>query len=60
MGAGAAAESRMGAAGREKFLHEFTLDRHLNRMRNVFLDIAGVTLAEKTMHVVEAPAASSV
>jgi glycosyltransferase involved in cell wall biosynthesis len=32
---------RMGAAGRDKFLHEFTLPRHIERMRQVFLSVGG-------------------
>jgi glycosyltransferase involved in cell wall biosynthesis len=33
--------ARMGAAGREKFLREFTLARHIERMRRAFLEVAG-------------------
>jgi glycosyltransferase involved in cell wall biosynthesis len=32
---------QMGLAGREKFLREFTLPRHIERMRQMFLDVAG-------------------
>jgi glycosyltransferase involved in cell wall biosynthesis len=44
---------QMGLAGREKFLREFTLSRHLERMRAVFLDVAGVSPAEKCVHDIE-------
>jgi glycosyltransferase involved in cell wall biosynthesis len=33
---------QMGLAGRQRFLREFSLERHLDRMRDVFLDVAGV------------------
>jgi glycosyltransferase involved in cell wall biosynthesis len=33
---------RMGAAAREKFLREFTLPAHIERIRLAFLDVAGV------------------
>ncbi len=39
---------RMGAAGREKFTSVFTLSHHLGRMRNVLLDVSGVTHVEKS------------
>jgi glycosyltransferase involved in cell wall biosynthesis len=32
---------QMGVAGRNKFLREFTLPRHIERMRRVFLEVAG-------------------
>lgn len=39
---------RMGIAAREKFLRDFTLPRHIERMRSVFLDVAGkVSTVEK-------------
>jgi glycosyltransferase involved in cell wall biosynthesis len=31
---------RMGTAGRDRFLREFTLSRHIERMRQAFLDVA--------------------
>lgn len=31
---------QMGAAGRDRFLREYTLSRHIERMRHVFLDVA--------------------
>lgn len=34
------ARQRMGRAGREKFLREFTINRHLDRMRGVLLEVA--------------------
>ena len=40
-----ALRTRLGHAGREKFLRDLTLARHLERMRCVFLDIAGDTSA---------------
>jgi glycosyltransferase involved in cell wall biosynthesis len=33
---------RMGIAGRERFLREFTAARHVERMRKVFLDVGGL------------------
>jgi hypothetical protein len=33
----------MGKAAREKFLREFTLPRHIERIRLAFLDVAGAT-----------------
>lgn len=36
---------QMGIAGREKFLREFTLPRHVERMRQVFLSVSGVEQA---------------
>jgi glycosyltransferase involved in cell wall biosynthesis len=33
---------RLGAAGRRKFEQEFTIDRHLERMRHVLLDVGGI------------------
>lgn len=36
-----ALRQQMGEAGREKFLREFTLPKHIARMREVFLDVAG-------------------
>jgi hypothetical protein len=33
----------MGIAAREKFLREYTLPRHVERMRQVFLDVGGAT-----------------
>jgi glycosyltransferase involved in cell wall biosynthesis len=38
---------QMGVAGREKFLREFTLPRHIERMQNVFLDVAGEPSTEE-------------
>jgi len=32
---------RMGELGREKFLHDFNLPRHIERMRQVFLSVGG-------------------
>lgn len=32
---------RMGAAGRKKFVREFTVSRHLEAMRSVFLEVGG-------------------
>jgi glycosyltransferase involved in cell wall biosynthesis len=46
--------TRMGAASRERFEKEFTVSTHLLRMREVFLEVAGVSLAEKEMHVADA------
>jgi glycosyltransferase involved in cell wall biosynthesis len=42
----------MGLAGREKFLLEFTLPVHIERMRRMFLDVAGnvSTVAEAESH----------
>jgi glycosyltransferase involved in cell wall biosynthesis len=45
---------QMGAAGRERFLKEFTLSRHLDRMRDVFFDVAGVLPVEKNTNTAEA------
>jgi glycosyltransferase involved in cell wall biosynthesis len=45
---------QMGAAGRKKFLREFTVARHVERMRDVFLDVAGVSHAAENPHVAEA------
>lgn len=47
---------QMGAAGRKKFLREYTLARHIDRMRQVFLDVAGQSCVEKSVHVAKAPA----
>lgn len=44
---------RMGAAGRRKFLREFTMTRHLERMRGVFLDVAGVAEADEKVRVAD-------
>jgi glycosyltransferase involved in cell wall biosynthesis len=41
--------AQMGAAGREKFLREFTLARHLEHMRDVFLDVAEAPRVEGCM-----------
>lgn len=46
--------ARMGAAGRQKFLQEFTLDRHGEQMREVFLDIAGVQMIRERVRTAEA------
>ena len=40
---------QMGSAGREKFLQEFTLERHLEMMREVFLDVAGEPHLKETL-----------
>jgi glycosyltransferase involved in cell wall biosynthesis len=40
LAASPALRRQMGVAGREKFLREFTLARHIERMRQVFLDVA--------------------
>jgi glycosyltransferase involved in cell wall biosynthesis len=36
---------QMGIAGREKFLREFTLPRHIERMRQAFLEVGGAVSA---------------
>jgi glycosyltransferase involved in cell wall biosynthesis len=36
---------RMGEAGREKFLREYTVPRHIERMRRAFLDLMGQPVA---------------
>jgi glycosyltransferase involved in cell wall biosynthesis len=38
---------QMGVAGRERFLREFSLPRHIARMRRVFLDVAGLAREAK-------------
>jgi glycosyltransferase involved in cell wall biosynthesis len=37
---------RMGRAGRKRFLSEYSLPRHIERMRRALLDVAGETLAQ--------------
>ena len=49
--------TRMGAAGRRRFEREFTLSRHIERMRTVFLDAASAELP-KTQPVQNTAAAS--
>lgn len=44
---------RMGAAGREKFLREYTWPRHADRMRRVVLDVGGVEHAGKPEEFVD-------
>ena len=46
--------AQMGAASRERFEQDFILSTHLLRMREVFLDVAGVSHAENKMSVAEA------
>ena len=54
---------QMGVAAREKFLREFTLSRHIERMRQVFLDVGGnvSTVREADSHdeLMEAAKAST-
>jgi glycosyltransferase involved in cell wall biosynthesis len=45
---------RMGAAGRDKFLREFTMGHHLERMRAVFLDVGGQPLVMPSPNTPEA------
>jgi glycosyltransferase involved in cell wall biosynthesis len=45
---------QMGLAAREKFLREFTLARHIEHMREVFLDVVGHAHAEEPTRVAEA------
>jgi glycosyltransferase involved in cell wall biosynthesis len=45
----------MGAAGRRKFEREFTLPRHLDRMRSVFLHMAGVLQTNQVKRSVAGP-----
>lgn len=37
---------RLGLAGREKFLREFTISRHLERMRGMLIEVAGLECEE--------------
>ncbi|MGB7949238.1 MAG: glycosyltransferase family 4 protein, partial [Candidatus Binatia bacterium] len=51
-----ALRARMGAAGRERFLQDYTLIRHHERMRQMFLDVGRASQVHENMHVVNAPA----
>jgi glycosyltransferase involved in cell wall biosynthesis len=46
--------TQMGAASRERFEREFIVSTHLRRMSGVFLDVAGVSHAEKEVPVADA------
>jgi hypothetical protein len=37
----------MGGAGRAKFEREYTVHQHIRRMRNMFLETAGLPLADE-------------
>lgn len=41
---------QLGTAGRHRFEREFTLPRHLERMRNVFLHLAGTAPSSEVQH----------
>jgi glycosyltransferase involved in cell wall biosynthesis len=51
--------AQMGLAGREGFLQKFTSARNRDRMRDMFLDVAGVSPVKEHLPVAEASAAQA-
>lgn len=60
LGANSELRREMGIAGRKTFEREFTLARHLERMREVFLDVAGESRRVEKVYVAEAKSAAKI